>query len=35
VKTEEELPKSAKRMEVPDTKLYNYIKNELGGKEVY
>ena len=33
--SDEETDKANKKIEVPDTKLYNYIKNELGGKEVY
>ena len=34
-KSEEKSAKNNVKIEVPDTKLFNYIKNELGGKEVY
>jgi len=34
-KNDSKSDKSNQRIEVPDTKLFNYIKNELGGKEVY
>ncbi|MCK9426285.1 MAG: DNA polymerase III subunit gamma/tau [Ignavibacteriaceae bacterium] len=35
LKMEEESVGSPKKTELPDNKLFNYIKNELGGKEVY
>lgn len=35
LKMEEESSGSPKKIDLPDNKLFNYIKNELGGKEIY